>query len=549
MVVQAAPGTLALTPNREALSSSKMTEDGLTDLCVALVARIEDDIIKQIPASILQAVERLTKHDYLRCGLEHYASLSDAITPVPVRRYLSSQLGAAKYSKYVAMLKQAEHRGFKNSHTFTNKSATHEYHRLRRRLSDKGWQKKEELKFAFLKHFILRPLSRVFQKHPKLLKRSEFHHAHDFSYHSSQRKDSLLAHLDPADFSGMQQMIDHPTVFITTRTKYLDKSIKCCPDVTDSQDTWVYKIAPRDSNKDVIVKAFEESGMKVIDLTLNHEWDDVAAEIEEEKIRRNANRKPIASVGAAEKKSANLLMSLSNVYDDEGKRKASVGMIKLMEGDLETSNTPVFYVPVESVSSTGSLGRFGYYLDLTADERKHGVIVRSGVEKNMAIKRGAVHMDAYLAKQLWDRIRTPEFAAYRTKQRKEGLFDEHHISAHYVELMEYLGIKLTGFDKLTVNPVFDRAAALISNLSAVEFFNQVPGITQEELTHYKEVISHYKLEELPFITKIKALKQDDMLSRLFLGSGCLDLVKQFPERKAALKSLVMSVFKSGPTNE
>ncbi|MFP3693539.1 hypothetical protein, partial [Burkholderia sp. SIMBA_048] len=80
MVVQAAPGTLALTPNRESLSSSRMTEDGITDLCVALVARIEEDLIRQIPGSIQKACEYLEKGEYHNT-LTYYKDVREAITP------------------------------------------------------------------------------------------------------------------------------------------------------------------------------------------------------------------------------------------------------------------------------------------------------------------------------------------------------------------------------------------------------------------------------------------------------------------------------------
>jgi hypothetical protein len=552
MVVQSAPGTLALTPNREALSSSKMTEDGLTNLCVDLVARIEADIIKQIPGSVLQAVERLAKGDSAHTSLERRADIMEAITPVSVRRYLNSTLGAAKLAKYSSMLREAEHRGFKNTNTFVNKAATRQYHRLRSRIQGAHWKQQQDMKTAFAKHYVLRPLSRIFQKHVGLLQLEQFFNEGHF-FNNSNRRESLLTYVNVESHAYLQQMIDTPTVFITSRSKELHRSIKCCPHVTFTQATWVYRIVPNAKNKDAVIKAFEDSGMKVIDLTLNHEWDVVAAELEAARLRRSAGAKAGATTRAAGgKKTPNAMMSLSNVYNDEtGLRTHPIGSIKVMNKvDLQTTDTPVFYVPVEGLRSEGEIGRFGHYLDLTDDERKHGVIVRSGTEKNMAIKRGAKHVDAYLAQRLWDKVNSKEYAEYRTKLRKNSLYDEHHINAEHIEMLEFLGVKLAGVDKLIVDPAMERAADLVHGTTALDFSREIPAITLEEMTHYKDVISHYKLDALPFIVMLKTLKADDMLGRLlFWGSNVMDLIKQFPERKPALKALVMSVIKHGTENE
>jgi hypothetical protein len=547
MVVQAAPGTLALTPNRETLSSSKMTENGITDLCVALVARIEDDIIKQIPASILQAAERLAKGDQFHTSLEHYASLSDAITPVPVRRYLSSQLGMAKYAKYLAMLKAAEHRGFKNAHVFQKKSSTHEFHKLRRRMVGKHWKDRDAVKFAFLKHHVLRPVSRVFQKHAELLKLSEFHCSEHFYHGNSNRHPSLLVDLDLDNFAHMQQLLDTPTVFITSRIKRFKDTLDCCPWITHGAASWTYRIVPNDVRKPAIIKAFEDAGMKVIDITLNHDWDDVAAELEEEKLRRAATRRARSGqldLPVGLKKTPNALMSLCNVYDEAGRRKMGHDRIKLMKSDLETTDTPLFFVPLESVSS-GSLGRFGSYLDLTDEERKLGVVVRTGTEKNMAIKRGAVHVDKFLARRLWDRVQSKEYQTYRTKQCRSAVFDDHHIDPDLVTLLDYLGIKLAGFDKLRDDPDMDRVTDRIKSLTGNDFMWTIENLPTEQLQHYSNVQGSM-LEELPCVKKLKALKDDWMLSGLLSNvSHPLDRIKESPERHAALKSLVMSVFKNG----
>jgi hypothetical protein len=547
MVVQAAPGTLALTPNRETLSSSKMTEDGITELCVALVARIEEDIIRQIPGSIMQAVERLEKGDSYYSTLESFRDVTEVITPMSVRRYLESQLGRVKCAKYEAMLKSAEHRGFKSRHMFTNKAATHEYHRLRRRLAGRYWKERDQLYLAFAKHYVLRPLSRVFLKNPQVLKQNQLFHAGHFFSGNSTRQSRWLEHVNVREFDELQQLIDSPTVFITTRTKHLRKSIECCPWVTNESATWVYRLEPK-QDQAAVIKAFEDSGMKVIDLTLNHDWDDGAALIESERAYRSANRKAATGTlpGIETKKVRNMLMSLSNVYHADGQRKMGVEHIKVMKNVTEMSNTPLFYVEVDRLGKEGSLGSFGHYLDLDDNERKHGVIVRGGIEKNMAIRRGAVDMNAYLAQKLWARVHTKEYETYCTKLRRPALQHVHKLGNETVEILDYLGVKLPGLDKLITDLAMERALEQTSSISATTFAHYMPQLTMEEMRHYSQVVTKFELIELPSIAKIKTLKKDRMLQRLLWD---LDMLKQYPERKAALKSLVMSALKNGKQDE
>jgi hypothetical protein len=547
MVVQAAPGTLALTPNREALSSSKMTEDGLTNLCVDLVARIEQDLIDQIPAAIYGAIERLSSGSFFHHSLAYYPSLHEAILPITVRKYLTSPLGLAKWSKYQQVLKEVERRGFKNSNKFTNKTATTAYHRLRAKVAGKGLTEANHARMAFVRHFIQRPLGRIFMKHRDLLKQESMFHSAHFNYtNTAKRENRWLARMHPDSLHQMQQFIDTPTVFVTSRSKYLVKSIQCCPWVTYNDAAWVYMVEPRDKKKDAIIKAFADAGMKVIDLTLNHDWDDGAAMIEEERLRRNGNR-PAKVASAPAEKSPNLLMSLSNVYDENGHRHMTQGTIKTLKDAASTTDTPLFYVEAGSLGTEGRLCHFGYYQDLDENERMHGVIVRNGIEENMAKRRGAVPVSQFLANKLWAKANSKEYMEYRTKQRKEAVEDEHRVYSYWLDLVAYLGIKLPGYDKLITDPAMERAIEQLSGLNSGNFQIHMPHLKQEELTHFDEVIMKYRLEELPFIVKLKALRKDPLLQRLIYGNDCVETLKKYPDRKAAIKSLVMSALKNGTT--
>ncbi|MFP3645203.1 ATP-binding protein [Paraburkholderia sp. SIMBA_054] len=546
MVVQAAPGTLALTPNRESLSSSRMTEDGITDLCVALVARIEEDLIRQIPGSIQKACEYLEKGEY-HSTLTYYKDVREAITPDSVRRYLASQLGVAKYTKYLPLLNAAEHRGFKKIHVFTNKAATVHFQKLRRRIKNCHWSHRVSLEQSFLRRYVMRPLSRVFQAHPQLLKQKEMEYAGKYFYDRDSRTHWLDKMPGGESFPQLAQLVDNPIVFITQRTRRLKDSINDCPFLTFGSASWVYKIAPKDQRKDAIIEAFKDHGYQVVDLTLNHDWDDAAHELLEQSRNRSRDKAATATLpGIAGKRTANALISLTSIYHADGTRKMGHGSIKLLEKeDVETTDEPLFYLEVGSLAQHGGLGAYGNYLDLTDDERKRAVVVRTGTEKNMAIKRGAVEANKYLARKMWDRVHSKEYQDYCTKQRRDALFDQYHAHPDHLELLDYLGIRLPGLDKLVNNPQLEQLRERVEHVSGSAFLAWIPELTMDQLTHYSEVIQKYQLVELPAIKKLKALRQDPLMQRLFSGSHTLEWIKKYPDRKAAIKSLVMSAIKNG----
>ncbi|WP_244832379.1 ATP-binding protein [Caballeronia sp. TF1N1] len=547
MVIQAAPGTLALTPSRESLSSSKMTENGITDLVVSLVARIEQDIIDKIPGAVARAIEKLQSGISRYHTLEDRASLTGFIEPHAVNRYLTNRIGAAKFAKYQRALSEAEQAGFKRHNVFNNKAATTAYHKLRTRIRGTSWQSVLQLKMAFARHFILRPLSRVFLANQALLNPQQMYHAKRFFWAGAVTKwQPLMNTVEVEEFDRIKTLIDRPTVFVTSRTRKLQKSIECYPEMSmvERPNTWVYKIEPRDKKKDAIVKAFTDAGMTVVDLTLNHDWDDGAAEVQEENERRNANRvKPVlAAAPTVTSKPGNALMSLTNVYDDEGNRKMDIYRIKQMKANLKTTDTPLFYIEADYVSSSGSLGSFGNYTDLSQEEKDHGVVVRNGVEKNMAIKRGAVIVDKYLGRKLFDAVQTPALATYLTKHRLGGVEEQFNVQPKHIELLQYLGIKLPGYDKLHVDAELERLYLRFMNVK-VSTFGHYLSLSVDDLAPLFK-LADLKLEEPAFVKTVQKLRRDEMIGRmLFAFSDPLDMIKKYPDRKAAIKSLVMSAMK------
>jgi hypothetical protein len=544
MVVQAAPGTLALTPSREALSSSKMTEDGITDLCVSLVARIEEDLIAQVPGSITEAINDLEK-GVNRSVLDGRADVWQYVNPYAVRRYLQSPLGTAKRAKHHPELLAAEHRGFKATHTFSNRSATIQYHRMRTRIKAASYGKSGDILNWFKNHYVMRPLGKVFFTNKALLKlenlRYSANHYHD---RKIEAKEFVRRHMN-ADFRTLKDLIDDPVVFVTSRLKDLPDSIDCCPEIRSEQAVWVYKIATGDKDREAIIKAFEDGGFEVVDLTLNHDWDDVAQELIFKRDTKAAEQKANRPAGApAVAKSKNQLISLSALYNEQGKRKMKQHDAKTLTEHDATTDTPLFFLELDDYKATGKIGLFAYYVDLTEDERKHGVIVRSGTERNMAVKRGAQRANAYFAQRFFDAALSEEYKRYATQLRKPSLPDDHFITSTDLKLFDTFGIKLPGYEKLTFDPKMERLRQLVKDVNS-STIGACISAEVASLVHYSMVVQQYKLDELPFIKKLKTMQNDRLLQKLGRGEGILELLAENPERKAALKSLVQLALKSG----
>lgn len=544
MVIQAAPGSLALTPSREALSSHKMTEDGLVDLLTTLVKRIEEDIIVQIPESVKDAIKRLETGEYAdkySCSLTSKTDVMDCIRPRAVRQYMRSTLGSGFKDKYQRFLVHAEHRGFKAMFKFRNEAATKRLHSMRhefvgyskRRISSKNRRNSTE---AFFRHFVMRPLGKVFINtpgmHPKNLRISGMTYWNESQICS---KDFFGATGNFGDFTKQKQLIDNPVVFLTTRLSNLAETIKCCPLVGREDLVWVYRVDPRSKDIESYEKAFTDAGFRVINLTLNHAWDAPTQ-------RAILDRKTRATKPKTEKiQVKNNLATLVNFYWPNGRRKMSQSEAIFLENPTYVTDAPLFYIEQAGFSER-RVGKFTHYIDLTEDERNSGVLVRNGTEKRMAEHRGAVPADQYLASHLIAVLKTAAYRRYVTKQRQKSISDICDVESSQLKLFQKLGISLPGLDKLKHDPKLERAYEMAQAypITLLSYINN-----DEERAKVQKII-HLMFEAPAFLKKLETVKEDPILRQLNThNNGLLYWLDQYPERISALKSLVLSALKNG----
>lgn len=545
LLVQAAPDTLALTPNREALSSNRMTEDGITDLCVALVNHIEEDLIAAIPGAVAATESKLRK-GIDGSTVDSHVNPWSHIRPDAVRRYLNCSMGKAFVAKYDRHLKHAEHAGFKKMHRFKNAKATSEFHKLRKRNKNRRhYISMNDLRIGFAKRFIMKPLAKVFLNNPKIVKPKNLMFSdEEYWGRKIHKKDILSKHMRSMQFNNLKVLVDRPTVFIASNMSSMDDSIECCPLIGKKDPVWIYRVNNLDKNRKEIVKAFENAGYQAIDLGDNHTWDAPAQARKESRDEKAAIKAALLAAGKKPKvKVKNSLLSISNVYVNRTKR-LSTDAIRGLPQTSSTTSKPLFYAEIRDCNHDGSIGHYAHILDLTQEEKEHGVIARTGTEVNMAKKRGAVHVNDYFKDRFIERIFGEEYKTYMTKERKVGIAEDLCISSVDMKLFKLLGIKMPGLDKLKYDPSMERLHKMIDGMWSHLRYTLLSGDpVKKDLLD--DVVLKYKLLPTPTTEKLMILQTDVILRKLGHGKGVMELIQRYPERKAALKSLVLIAIKTG----
>ena len=549
IVVQAAPDTLALTPNREALSSQKMTEDGVADLCVDLVNRIEIDLRKMLPEVFNKIERRLRKGEgFNSLGAE--INWWEDIHPHHLGRYIRSGLCMNDREKQSVRMRIAEKAGFHKVFGTKNAKVNKQLWKLRKKyLSPEmnrgsSYRNKQNLINKFGQKHVLQPLARV------LCKNSSFNPRRLYGlmpYYSGQLrlvKKDLMQHMVDGDFNDALTMINHKEIFIGSRVKNVEKSIASCPSVSTRGYYFFYKVDPNDPEKDNIIRLLTNAGYSVVDLTENHLWDEEAQSVLAERKAKAAAKaagKPIAK-----KKCKNGLFSISNIYGPDGTHKRSVTQICGMTYASMTDK-PLFYYEAKDLGKDGYLDMWHYNL-LTDDEKEHGIFVRNGIEKNMAEKRGAVHGSTYFARKLLDSVLSPEFTKYMTKTRLKSVWDQYNVDPDDVTLIQELGVALPGFDKMIEDPKLEIIKKLLDQTSRSRLQIRLGDKLKPEEVEGWYAAEQMQLIPTPFLIRLKAIFRDPVIECFvdhYAESPLLELIRQKPEYKPALKSLVLIAIKNG----
>lgn len=526
IVVQAAPDTLALTPSREALSSQKMTENGVVDLCLNLTEKVEKDIRSSIPAAAAKTAERIANVSINQLDTTEWLGWLKFMSSLQCR-YLQSNLGRSIRNHYAGTMKNAElevyRKAFKGNpylkqiiravHVAKSTKSHQPYRRL-------YWQ------------FVAKPMLKV-MKHPDLNMGSL--RSLVWSPYRNLRARNHHVYNDSMDLRAMATMFQKPVVFVSTRLKEITDSCSYWPGFENrahNRNYYVYHIGKKKNDGIKERAAFAAAGWEVVDLTLNHEWDPVV----QNRKARAPKEKP------AKPKVSNGLIPLRNIC--ETAKKGIVFTRSLIKDKSEwegETDAPIFYVDYSDVSIK-KLGRYCTVDMITEDMKDNAVVVRTGVERNMAIKRGAVHIDQYFLKPMLEIYFSKEMKEYLTRRRSPDLSNIHDIKSPVLRLVESLGIKLPGLKKLTYRADLERVLDVIDDNSLYRLWKD-EVITEAEYDQALAV-NKYKLQEFSWIKQLKSVMNDFVIETIGIDE-LRDLLASNPERKAAFRSLVLIAMKNG----
>lgn len=540
LLVQAAPDTLVLSPSREALSSTPKTVNGLTDICVNLVRNMEEDLIAKIPDAVKALRKKLENPSWL---LGNYSdcryfnlkpsSLYSHLEPDYLVRYLKSPIGRKWTDSIEPKLQQSFQHGFNKSLEMKTPGATKAIKKLGKQCHQDGE--------SFVKKFIFKRLAKSFigSQTVKLDRLRLFCTPHYGRYVDRYDK-KFVYHLTHRAFHSIQTMkilVDNPTILLSTFIKDVDDSAKCYFKVT-GHPFWVYHLKPKD-NIDAITKHFESINYTVVDLTANHEWDLPAQERLKAKAKRAKSKTVVAAKPVVRKTSTLVPMSALLNFNKVGDKYWSFDFTG-KEGTV--IDNPTWFIDSNALSYNGFLSKLCHVKDLSEDMLNQTVVVRTGVERNMAIKRGAVSLEPVLAKQLFDVVTSKEYADYMTLYRQRSIQD-FAITSSDLKFLRRLNIKLTGYDKMFHSPRLERFKAILCSHKAYAIQTML-DLTTEQIEAFNEA-KKLKLTRLPFMEKLGTLYRDPILSRFEGLDDISAFMDQHPERANALKSLVLSALKTG----
>ena len=526
ILVQAAPDTLALTPSREALSSQQMTIDGLVDVCTDLVARVEEDIKHLIPMYMAKVCKRLRKGNVTFQDARWFPWW-DMIESHMVQRYMKSPYGSKYRDHYRGQLQNAELDG-------QLKSLGMAKHKLMKPLRNALFIAKKHNNIRpvhrFMMQYAYKPILRVMGENRKALPIRDYRLRRKHQYYTKIMTKGFIPKYSQYSNNSLNTDLAllKPVVFITRRLKDINYSLRGYPGFEHNHEAacLMYFIGAKKEAKQVPIEIFTKAGWEVVDLTLNHSWDVNAP------AKRPAKpKKPVVEFK---------LLTLRNVVHPDD-NQFDAGKLLTLPNDAPTCEKPIFYVEVAAINDE-RLGYFGFREDITEDMLDTAVIVRNGTEKRMAERRGAINVDAYFIKPYLAAMFSKEMKTYLTKERQTELRYHHDIQSGTLRMLKALDISIPGLSKLRYDKDFERIFRCVEDLKPDNLV-RAEVIDADTASKLHDVLNMH-LQEFAWIKQIHAMKKDAFLCYM-TEERIREMVAACPERKPALRSLVLSALKNG----
>lgn len=550
ILIQAAPDTLALAPSRETLTNLKMTDDGITDLVVTLVATMEADIKAKIPAAMREIVEHYKVAD--RFHLSDWYEPTDAVQDRAVASYMKSRLWDKQRRHFTPYWRNLEINRMVELSGFTGRDAVDIERAIKlskRHRMVVGWEHWEN----------------TIHKRWKQKRASELGSlGKDFVYlmDGHVRRNSKSS-LDYQSWYGSVSMANQKYVLITRRKDVKQSFYDWCKSEPRNDGilfATIVKVGAKKREAEEAVQFYTGKGYNVINLTVFNEWDSVAQELKERsdalREERNAEAARIKLANADAEKEAivkamkpNRLISIKCMLLDEPDRMGSYldtyrarerMAIDYNHQDVEK---PEYWTELSDCNYSGTIGNLMLINEFTKEEMDKIVICRNGIEVNKAKKRGAKHISEFLPERYYKEAMTPAFIRYITKERQYAL-RELGVTSQMLKLADELGIKLKSLNKLRYVPEFEdiikRFTDTRGRLNVSMRITQIArlaNLAEEDIKHLRSISEMEGTLDAP---NLKALQACFGIRGMFRLSpnDIRQLIHNQPEMKQGFKLLI-----------
>ena len=556
LVVQAAPDTLAIAPSRETLSNQKLTDDGITTLCVDLVDRMEKEIKAKIPEAIKQVEEYASKSS---TRFWEYPSFLSAVTDSIVQRYMSSSLWAKQRKHHIkhwrnlsnkALLARPEYAGLKKLYGKAIRALKHTRTDSTYLFQDIVYRHLHLPQLAALKAtgikwsgYIVNQGSCVDLVKGKLTDYFKMTH---------------LSHLGIGIFTTKN-------VVVTRRLSDCADSFSYFPEYNrgDLERTaFVHIVGPKKGAAEEAVAKFTAMGYRVIDLTQYNEWDKPTNfRREQAKLAAEKRAKTIAANKTKAGGKTNALISLNAVLGTTPVRDKSGDLVSKPYIDKDFADPrfheeprfvevdlPKYYVLANQVGSgrpeTAKIGTMWKWWELSDEMKAETVVCRNQIEVNKAKRRGAIHINDIRLNELMPVITSKGFKKYATEQRIGVLEYVGLDDRDYWEILDILGLSFKPLQNLIFKPEYEWACDFLRNQSRDNKEKLVEmGLIKsvDDLEPYVRMVNPRMHKHFKVLNEYKGLfsynwSAGDILQSLDLGSLVKHLKKN-PEDIPGFKSL------------
>lgn len=556
ILVQAKPSSLAVAPSRETLSSQQMTENGITDLVVGLVDKLEADIKARIPAAIQQIIDGIKNDSPDNFTISKYMDyIYNYVSDKMVRGYMNSSLWEKQRNHWLPQFQNMELDRHSNMDVFSGnpklranfrkvlKLCKHSingrklFHRF---CYDYGIKPllKELAKLGHHKNVrILMPTGGGYYTYKEYFNRVCFSHGIDVMYLMKNKK-----------------------VFISTRAKDVGYSISHYPPFanvfnhTGGNPTTAIciaiKVGTKKGEAEAVAEQFIKAGWDTVNLAEKFDWDPVVksnrmlAE-QKRKIKAKLDALTPEQIKKKDSRRPNRLICIRAVR--EGKY-ISGGNAHPHYGERHVDvEKPVYYCMADHVSSWRKLvsGLTPYHL-IPEDIKDVTIVCRNKIEMNKAIKLGAVHIDEWTKTKILEVVKSKEFIKYATKERRM-IIPSLNIHSSDIKLMRLLGIKVPGYDKLKFNREYEQILTVIDdgnlNPTIRQWLNDCV-ITEDEKNQLYDMARGVSFVNCKVFRTYFKFTNDGLLGIGYVNTGDLvKAIKEHPELIPAIRTIVKLTIK------